>query len=101
VALDILERVRSIDPEDLQMHYTMMLCYRALNDLDSAAREETLFRRFRAEEASQAITGPRRLSSPEENNERQQIHEHVTALLDPARASATRAILDEVGEGGR
>ena len=33
--------------------------------------------RFKAEESAQAITGPRRLLKPEENNERQQIHEHA------------------------
>ena len=41
-----------------------------------AAREEALFRRFKADEPAQAITATRRLISPEENNERQPIHEH-------------------------
>ena len=43
-----------------------------------AAREEALYRRFKADEASQAITGPYRQLHPDDNNERQSIHEHVT-----------------------
>jgi hypothetical protein len=68
-----------VDPEDLQMHYTMMLCYRGLGDAEKSAREEKLFRRFKADESSQAITGRRRMLSPEDNNERQQIHDHESA----------------------
>ena len=34
-----------------------MLCYRGLGDSENAEREEKLFRRFKADEASQAITG--------------------------------------------
>ena len=35
-ALSVLDRVALIDPEDLQMHYTKMRCYRGLGDLESA-----------------------------------------------------------------
>jgi tetratricopeptide (TPR) repeat protein len=80
-AIAVLERVCLIDPEDVQMHYTMMLAYRGLGDVEKAAREEKLFRRFKAEEAAQAITAKPRLLSPEDNNERQQIHEHESAPL--------------------
>ena len=83
-ALQTLDRVRDVDPEDLQMHYTAMLCYRAIGRNEQAAREEALFRRFKADEASQAITGGRRLVNPEENNERQAIHEHETVRLGSA-----------------
>jgi tetratricopeptide (TPR) repeat protein len=88
-ALTYLERVALVDPEDLQMHYTAMLCYRGLEKAELAEREEQLFVRFKAEEASQAITGTRRLISPEDNNERQQIHEHEgVALARDSRKSA-------------
>jgi tetratricopeptide (TPR) repeat protein len=80
-ALQVLERVCQIDPEDVQMHYTMMLCYRALGDHEKAAREEGLFQRFKADESSQAITARRRSVSPEDNNERQAIHEHESVRL--------------------
>ena len=33
--------------------------------------------RFKADEAAQTITGPYRQLHPEDNNERQAIHEHV------------------------
>ncbi|HSL23742.1 MAG TPA: tetratricopeptide repeat protein [Vicinamibacterales bacterium] len=80
-ALEVLERVAKVDPEDLQMHYTAMLTYRGLGNLEAAARSEKLFRRFKAEESAQAITGDRRRAKPEENNERQAIHEHESVPL--------------------
>src|SRR5262249_8400101 len=80
-ALAALERVCMVDPEDLQMHYLSMLCYRGLSNSAEAAREEALFRRFKAEEASQSITAKRRLVSPEDNNERQMIHDHESIVL--------------------
>ena len=82
-AVKVLERVCLVDPEDVQMHYTAMLCYRGLGQMEKAAREEVLFRRFKAEESSQSITGKRRLISPEDNNERQQIHDHESVILAP------------------
>jgi hypothetical protein len=64
------------------MHYTAMLCWRALGNQDMAAREAKLFRRFKAEESAQAITAERRRISPEDNNERQPIHEHESVPLN-------------------
>jgi tetratricopeptide (TPR) repeat protein len=80
-ALKMLERVCDVDPEDVQMHYTMMLCYRGLGDASKAAREQALFQRFKADEASQAITGVRRRISAEDNNEAQEIHDHESVDL--------------------
>jgi predicted Zn-dependent protease len=85
-ALEVLEQVRSVDPEDVQMHYTAMLAARALGDTARAEREAKLFRRFKAEESSQSITETRRRLSPEDNNERQTIHEHESAPLPAAPA---------------
>jgi tetratricopeptide (TPR) repeat protein len=85
-AVEALKNVAAIDPEDLQMHYTAMLCYRGLGQEENAKREETLFLRFKAEESAQAITGAVRQAKPEENNERQQIHEHESVPLGPALA---------------
>ena len=47
---------------------------------EAPEREEALFRRFKAEETSQEITAKRRRVSPEDNNERQTIHDHDSAL---------------------
>ena len=80
-ALEALRAVNAVDPEDVQMHYTAMLCYRGLGDNASADREEKLFRRFKADESSQTITGKRRMVSAEDNNERQPIHEHESAVI--------------------
>jgi tetratricopeptide (TPR) repeat protein len=85
-AIKVLDEVCKVDPEDLQMHYTAMLTYRGLGNLEAAARSETLFRRFKAEESAQAITGDRRRAKPEENNERQQIHEHESIPLPAVSA---------------
>jgi tetratricopeptide (TPR) repeat protein len=75
-AVSYLQRVCDIDPEDVQMHYTAMLCYRGLGDDANAKREQLLFQRFKADESSQTITAQRRMVSPEDNNERQLIHDH-------------------------
>jgi tetratricopeptide (TPR) repeat protein len=101
-AIKVLERVSLVDPEDLQMHYTAMLCYRGLGDNEKAAREQKLFQRFKAEESSQAITGKRRLVSPEDNNERQQIHDHESVNLDsiPAAGSPARAVAQNKATAG-
>jgi tetratricopeptide (TPR) repeat protein len=66
----------AVDPEDLEAHYNLMLCYQGKGDAALAARERVLYTRFKADESAQAITGPYRLKSPDDNNERQLIHEH-------------------------
>jgi len=90
-ALKVLERVCMVDPEDVQMHYTAMLCHRALGHREQAAREAALFRRFKADEAAQAITAKPRRLSPEDNNERQPIHEHDSIPLTAAGAGGAGA----------
>jgi Flp pilus assembly protein TadD len=77
----------SIDPEDLQAHYNLMLCYSGLGDETHANEHKERYLRFKADESAQAITGPYRQAHPEDNNERQPIHEHVSVALDaPAKA---------------
>ena len=75
-AIETFEEVLRIDPEDLLAHYNLMLSYQGAGDPERAAAERVLYERFKADEAAQAITGPYRLASPEDNNERQSIHEH-------------------------
>jgi tetratricopeptide (TPR) repeat protein len=79
-AIEALRAVNAVDPEDVQMHYTWMLAARGLGDTAGAQREEQLFRRFKAEEASQSLTARRRATNPEDNNERQPIHDHESAI---------------------
>jgi hypothetical protein len=47
-----------------------------------------LYERFKADEASQTITGNYRLLNPEDNNERQQINEHRTSVAAKPAAAA-------------
>jgi Tfp pilus assembly protein PilF len=86
-AVEEFKKVLTIDPEDLQAHYNLMLCYQGLGDSQKASREQALYSRFKADESSQAITGPYRQLNPDDNNERQQIHEHRFAQ----RAAAPRS----------
>jgi Tfp pilus assembly protein PilF len=80
-AVKVLDEVLSVDPEDLQAHYNLMLCYNGLGDEKQAHEHQVRYLRFKADEASQAITGPYRRLNPEDNNERQAIHEHVSVAL--------------------
>jgi Tfp pilus assembly protein PilF len=75
------EKTLAIDPEDLQAHYNLMLCYNGLGDDAKAEEHKARYLRFKADESSQAITGPYRQAHPEDNNERQPIHEHYSVAL--------------------
>jgi Tfp pilus assembly protein PilF len=80
-AVKVLQQVLAVDPEDLQAHYNLMLSYNGLGDEKMAKEHEARYLRFKADEAAQTITGPYRLLHPEDNNERQNIHEHVSVPL--------------------
>jgi hypothetical protein len=58
-----------------------MLCYSGLGDAARSERERRLYLRFKADESAQAITGEYRRTHPEDNNERQPIHENVSVPL--------------------
>jgi tetratricopeptide (TPR) repeat protein len=90
-AVQALSAALAVDPEDLQAHYNLMLCYRGMGRTADAAREEKLFLRFKADESSQTLTARTRLISPEDNNERQPIHDHVSEIsVGGARAHEPR-----------
>jgi tetratricopeptide (TPR) repeat protein len=80
-AINTLNGVLTIDPEDLQAQYNLMLCYNGLGDEKQAHEHQVRYLRFKADEASQTITGPYRQLHPEDNNERQAIHEHVSVPM--------------------
>lgn len=86
-AVGYLQRVLAIDPEDLQAHYNLMLCHRALGNTDEALREQKLYLRFKADESAQSIVGPYLRNNPHDNNERQAIHEHVSYPLEQIHLS--------------
>jgi Tfp pilus assembly protein PilF len=79
----------SVDPEDLQAHYNLMLCYNGLGNETKAEEHKARYLRFKADESAQAITGPYRQAHPEDNNERQAIHEHMSVTL-PKKGQGAR-----------
>jgi Flp pilus assembly protein TadD len=83
-AVTELEKTLAIDPEDLQAHYNLMLCYNGLGNDAKAEEHKARYLRFKADESAQAITGPYRQTHPEDNNERQPIHEHYSVALSTA-----------------
>ncbi len=89
-AVKEFEVTLSIDPEDLQAHYNLMLCYNGLGDEKNAEAHKVRYLRYKADESAQAITGPYRQNHPEDNNERQMIHEHVSVALNSAKAPAAQ-----------
>jgi tetratricopeptide (TPR) repeat protein len=107
-AVKEFEQTLSIDPEDLQAHYNLMLCYNGLGNDAKANEHKARYLRFKADESAQAITGPYRQTHPEDNNERQAIHEHVSVALAPApqkkspasKVAAKTALQDGVKPGG-
>ena len=88
-AVAVLKQVCGVDPEDVQMHYTLMLCYRGLGDeADGGARGEAVPAlqggRSRRRRSPSSGAG----SSPEDNNERQPIHDHESAATGDAADEA-------------
>jgi tetratricopeptide (TPR) repeat protein len=113
-AVKIFQQTLAVDPEDLQANYNLMLCYNGLGDEKRANEHKERYLRFKADEASQAITGAYRQTHPEDNNERQPIHEHVSVPLgtdgpkksaaarsQPLPAQANAAKNDVAGSGAR
>ena len=100
-AIAQLQQVIAVDPEDLQANYNLMLCYKGMGDTAKADEYQKLYIRFKADESSQVITGPYRRLHPEDNNERQLIHEHISAPLAPAKSAANIAEKHVVNAGGK
>ncbi len=99
-AVKTLESVLAIDPEDLQAHYNLMLCYNGLGNEKSAKEHEERYLRFKADESAQAITGAYRQLHPEDNNERQAVHEHVSVPLPALNSKYARGIVAAGAAGG-
>jgi tetratricopeptide (TPR) repeat protein len=76
----------AIDPEDLEANYNLMLTYTGLGKPGVAAEFQKRYLRFKADESAQSLVGPYVRKHPEDNNERQPIHEHVSASLSAAKS---------------
>ncbi|MGH9741425.1 MAG: tetratricopeptide repeat protein, partial [Candidatus Acidiferrum sp.] len=97
-AVETFKRTLAVDPEDLQANYNLMLCYNGLGNEKMANEHRVRYLRFKADEASQTITGAYRQAHPDDNNERQKIHEHVSVALGPEKPEAIAAVHKPVHE---
>jgi tetratricopeptide (TPR) repeat protein len=88
-AVKMFQQTLAIDPEDLQANYNLMLCYNGLGNVVKANEHKERYLRFKADESAQTITGAYRQAHPEDNNERQLIHEHVSVALEAAKIKKT------------
>jgi tetratricopeptide (TPR) repeat protein len=79
-AIEEFTKTLAIDPEDLEAHYNLMLANQGKGDMEKASLHRQLYLRFKADEASQFLTGEYRRLHPADNNERQSIHEHPDSL---------------------
>jgi len=76
-----------------------MLCYNGLGDDARAEQHKARYLRYKADESAQALTGPYRQAHPEDNNERQMVHEHVSpALSETPRAAAKKSVAKGQGK---
>ena len=86
----------AVDPENLEANYNLMLCYTGLGKPEVAAEFQKRYLRFKADESSQTLVGPYLRTHPDDNNERQPIHEHVSEAFltarnrPPAKAAAPK-----------
>ncbi len=87
-ALQQFNATIAIDPEDLEANYNLMLTYTGLGKPETAAEFQKRYLRFKADEASQALVGPYVRTHPDDNNERQPIHEHVSEAFLTAQHRA-------------
>jgi len=67
-----------------------MLCYRGLKDNTRAAEYEKRYMRFKADESSKALNGNYCRLHPEDNNERQSIHDHTSIPLGRMETAHTK-----------
>jgi hypothetical protein len=61
-----------------------MLAYQGLGESEKAERHRQLYTRFKADEASQFLTGDYRRLHPADNNERMPVHEHRNSFAGEA-----------------
>jgi tetratricopeptide (TPR) repeat protein len=87
-ALQQFNTTIAIDPEDLEANYNLMLTYTGLDKPGVAAEFQKRYLRFKADESAQALVGPYVRTHPDDNNERQPIHEHVSETFLKAKKAA-------------
>jgi tetratricopeptide (TPR) repeat protein len=76
-ALQALDQVLHIDPEDRSAHYHRMLCLRNLGRQAEAAASEQAYTYYQVDESAQVVTRSYRMDHPDANREAQKIHVHA------------------------
>lgn len=82
-AIEWYQKELDIDPEDMNPHYTMMQCYRAMGNVEKAEHHHAEYLKYKDDETQRERTQKYRNMHPADNNEAQPIHEHKNALVSP------------------
>ena len=93
-AVKVLQSVLAIDPEDLQAHYNLMLCYNGLGDEKRAHEHQARYLRFKADERLRRSRGRIANSIPKTTMSGRDSRTRVGATarrLAPKRTAATAA----------
>jgi len=96
-ALRAIERVYSIDPEDLSAHYNAMLCFKALGRKTEGQVEERWYKYHKEDETAAALMAQFRRDHPFANRESLAIHVHNEAAPVPAHPAPW---LSQIGPKG-
>ncbi len=100
-AIEALNGVLRIDPEDRVAHYHVMLSARALGRSDLAASAEAAYLRYKIDESQAEVTQSYRLSHPHDNLESQPIHVHdLTATHEHAARVTDASDQPRMNRGG-
>ncbi|MGB0135583.1 multiheme c-type cytochrome [Dokdonella sp.] len=85
-ALESIDRVFDVDPEDLTGHYTAMLSLKALGRKDEAAVEERWYKYHKDDETAASVMAGYRRDHPFANRESLPVHVHdnVEPVAPPA-----------------
>ncbi len=76
IALEWIDRVLMIDPEDLGGLYNRMLTLGALDRTEELQEAQRLYEFHKEDETALAVTGPYKQRHPSDNLEAQPIHQH-------------------------
>ena len=91
-AIAEFNKTLAIDPEDLEANYNLMLSNTGLGNAAQSKAYEERYLRFKADESAQTLTGPYLEKHPEDNLERQPIHEHESVPLPGLGATTPIAL---------
>ncbi|MEK6675418.1 MAG: tetratricopeptide repeat protein [Planctomycetota bacterium] len=75
-AIDALDRVLAIDPEDRVAHYHKIFCLRAVGREEEANTSTEAYEKYQIDESAQELTQAFRLKNPGVNFETQPVHVH-------------------------